>query len=168
MQVDLSGGKLKEIIKYKYEEIIELNISYNGLEELPEWINQCVNLQKLYCHCNELESLSQQLPNSLQELHCSYNQLNSLPEQLPNSLQEFYCYNNQLKSLPMSLLNCRHLNGINYHNNQIENIHPAINRLINRIKYKDSTIYNDSQSVHDSNVQESIRKSIINILKDLK
>jgi hypothetical protein len=58
----------------------------------------------------------------------------------------------------MSILNCRFLTAINYTNNQIENIHPAITRFLNR------TVYNDRQSVHNGNVQESVRQSILNIL----
>jgi Leucine-rich repeat (LRR) protein len=173
MRVNLSYRRLGKITKYKYEEIIELNISHNELIELPEWINQCVNLQILFCNNNQLNSLpdplaggsAAQLPNSLQELWCFNNQLKSLPAQLPNTLKILYCWNNQIKSLPISLLNCRNLNDIIYHDNPIENIHPAINRLINRTKNRYLTVYNDNQSVHNGNVQESIKTSIMNILK---
>ena len=51
---DLSYGLLKEINKYKYEDIIRLNISYNNLKELPEWINKCINLQSLRCNSNNI------------------------------------------------------------------------------------------------------------------
>jgi Leucine-rich repeat (LRR) protein len=206
MKVDLSNGHLDEIKNYKLEDITELDISYNKLKQLPEWINNCVNLQILYCYNNQLTSLleslqnslrelycwnnqltllPENLPNSLQKLYCSGNQLTrlpeslptslqilscshnhliSLPESLPSSLQKLYCYNNQLASLPISILNCRFLIEIHYRNNPIENIHPAITRFINGIKNREMTVYNDRQSVHNGNVQESVRQSIINIL----
>jgi Leucine-rich repeat (LRR) protein len=227
MKVDLSNGHLDEIKNYKLKYIIELNLSGNKLKELPEWIDKCVNLQRLYCshnqlallpeslpnslqilycrnnqltslpeslstnlqelYCsnNQLTSLPESLPNTLQKLDCSNNQLISLPERLPTTLQKLYCgnnqltslpesfpnslqildcWNNQLISLPISILNCRFLIAIYYDNNEIENIHPAIIRFLNRIKNRNMTVYNDRQSVHNGNVQASIRQSIINIL----
>jgi Leucine-rich repeat (LRR) protein len=206
MKVDLSHGDLEEIKNYELEDIIELDISWNNLKQLPEWINSCINLQeldcynnqltslpeslptslqsldcsqnqlislpenipfslqKLYCYNNKLILLPETLPNSLQRLNCSYNQLTLLPESLPNSLKILYCGSNQLTSLPISILNCRFLTEINYGSNPIENIHPAITRFINRTKNRNMTVYNDRQSVHNSNIQESVRQSIINIL----
>jgi Leucine-rich repeat (LRR) protein len=160
-----------------------LYCSNNQLTRLPE--NLPTSLQILDCFSNRLTLLSKSLPNSLQILNCSYNQLTLLPESLPNSLQSLHCYNNQLTrlpeslpttlqylycsnnqliSLPMSILNCRFLTKIYYGNNPIENIHPAITRFINRTKNNNMTVYNDRQSVHNGNVQESVRQSIINIL----
>jgi hypothetical protein len=66
--------------------------------------------------------------------------------------------------LPMSILNCRSLTAMNYNDNQIENIHPTITRFINRTKHRGITVYNDRQSVHNGNIQVSVRQSIINIL----
>jgi Leucine-rich repeat (LRR) protein len=155
----------------------------NQLMSLPE--NLPTSLQHLYCGHNQLTSLPESLPTSLQILHCSYNQLTSLPksllislqylycsdnqltslpESLPNSLQYLDCSYNQLTSLPMSILNCRFLTVINYSNNQTETIHPAITRFLNRTKNRNITVYNDRQSVHNGNVQESVRQSILNIL----
>jgi Leucine-rich repeat (LRR) protein len=144
----------------------------NSLQKLYCWNNQLTSLPKnlpttlqiLDCFGNRLTLLSESLPNSLQILDCSDNQVTRLPESLPTSLQKLYCYNNQLTSLPMSILNCRFLTLMNYNNNQMENIHPMITRFLNRIKNRNMTVYNDRQSVHNGNVQESIKQSIINIL----
>ena len=51
-------------------------------------------------------------------------------------------------------------------NNPIDYIHPTIKRFLNRQKNNKMQVYTDRESVHNSNVQESIRESIINILKD--
>jgi hypothetical protein len=93
-------------------------------------------------------------------MHISY------PEHLPYNLQVLRCDNNLIRYLPISLLECRNLRNFYCYNNPIDNIHPAIIRLINGTKNRELGIYNDTQSVHNSNVQESIKKSIMNILKD--
>jgi Leucine-rich repeat (LRR) protein len=128
-----------------------LNCSDNQLISLPK--NLPPSLQMLDCSYNQLILLPESLPNSLQILYCGNNQLTLLPESFPSSLQILYCYNNQLTSLPMSILNCRSLISINYNDNEIENIHPAITRFLNRTKNRNMTIYNDRQSVHNGNIQ---------------
>jgi Leucine-rich repeat (LRR) protein len=139
-----------------------LYCSGNQLTSLPESFPN--SLRKLYCSDNQLISLPESLPSTLQILYCGNNQLTSLPESFPNSLQTLSCYYNQLTSLPMSILNCRFLTAMDHSNNQIENIHPAIRRFINRTKNRNMTVYNDRQSVHNGNVQASVRQSILNIL----
>lgn len=78
-----------------------MNISNQGLTSL-ESIN-LTGVTVLYCHNNQLNSLPENLPDTLQELYCSFNQLTSLPEHLPNSLHTLFCGYNQLTSLPNSL-----------------------------------------------------------------
>jgi Leucine-rich repeat (LRR) protein len=134
----------------------------NQLRSLPESLP--TTLESLYCSHNQLTLLPESLPTSLQSLYCSHNQLTSLPESLPTTLQKLYCSNNQLTSLPMSILNCRFLTEIDKSSNPIENIHPAITRFLNRTKNRNMTVYNDRQSVHNGNIQASVRQSIINIL----
>jgi Leucine-rich repeat (LRR) protein len=185
MIVDLSNRKIHNIKNYKLNEIIQLDISLNELKELPKWIEFCINLRRLDCNNNKLTQLSEHLPVSLQGLNCYNNQLTQLPEHSLNSLQYLdcrnnqltrlpkclsvslqwlYCQNNQLTELPTSLINCKNLTYICYDINPIENIHPTILRFINRQKDRQTRVYNDRQSVHNGNVQESVRQSIINIL----
>jgi Leucine-rich repeat (LRR) protein len=119
----------------------ELDFSGNQLIQLPK--NLPVTLHELYCKNNQLTLLPVSLPSSLQWLDCSYNQLTLLPESLPSSLQWLDCSYNQLTSLPISILDCRSLIEINYNDNEIENIHPAITRFINRIQNRNrQSVYN--------------------------
>jgi Leucine-rich repeat (LRR) protein len=154
--------------------------SLNGIENL-------VNLTKLYCNNNQLTSLNgiENLVN-LTTLDCSSNQLTSLNgiENLVNLIR-LYCSNNQLTSLNgienlinLTELKCSDnqltsLNGIEnlvnltkllYKNNLINHIPPNIVRRLNRFK-NGQNVYNDGQNVHNHNIQESIRKSVNNILK---
>ncbi len=64
-----------------HDKIIELFCYYNQLTELPNTIDQLINLQTLVCSSNQLTELPNtigQLTN-LQKLHCLSNQLTELP-----------------------------------------------------------------------------------------
>ncbi len=64
--------------------VIELNITYNKLTEIPLKTFKLITLHKF---------------------ECSFNQLVSLPKEIGQliNLQEFYCYNNKLTSLPKEI-----------------------------------------------------------------
>jgi Leucine-rich repeat (LRR) protein len=137
----------KYIFDDKQVNIIYLDCSENQLKEIPKEIGNLINLQKF---------------------NCFHNQLNELPKEIGNliNLQYFYCYDNQLKDLPIEIINCRNLRYFNYHNNEII-MNPIIQRFINRMNnIKNHNLYNDGQNVHTSSVQQSIKESIINLLKD--
>jgi len=53
-----------------------------------------------------------------------------------------------------------------YSNNPIEYIPPNLRRYIDRRLLNHQNLYNDSQSVHNSSIQESFRKSLNNLLRD--
>jgi Leucine-rich repeat (LRR) protein len=120
------------------------------------------NLQRLSCYNNKLTTLGElNLPN-LQTLGCYNNKLTTLGEiNLPN-LQRLYCNNNNLTSLPLWLINTR-LTIIKYENNAIDNLPLTLIRFINRIQQgniNDLHVYNDSQNIHNSSIQLTVRDSI--------
>ncbi len=135
-----------------------------------EPLSNCVNLQVLYCCINQITSL-EPLSNcvNLQVLSCWNNQITSL-EPLSNcvNLQVLYCRNNQLTSLE-PLIYLRRLNDINYVGNPIEIPTMQIQRMLNRIDTnRNSSIYNDNQNVHDTEIQRTICESVQSLLKDPK
>jgi hypothetical protein len=73
------------------------------------------------------------------------------------------CYYNKLTSLN-GIENLVHLTECHYYHNLINHIPPNLLRRLNRIQ-NGQNIYGDSQNVHNHNIQESIRKSINNILQ---
>jgi len=104
-------------------------------------------------------------PN-LQNLYCSHNQLIQLPKNMnfPN-LQRLYCHCNKLTSLPLCILNFIHLQEISYENNEIE-LSPQITRFIHRMQNKNLnslSVNNDTQNIHNTNIQVSVKDSINNI-----
>jgi len=79
----------------------------------------------------------------------------------PN-LERLWCENNNLTHLPLWLMNCRYLEYLDYHNNEIV-LSPQMTRFINRLKQgnlKSLSIYNDGQNIHNSNIQLSVKESI--------
>jgi Leucine-rich repeat (LRR) protein len=135
----------------------------NKLNSLPEHMN-LPNLQVFYCFANEITLLPENMnfPN-LQRFDCSGNKLTSLPENMnfPN-LQSFCCYRNKLTSIPVCIMNWRRLSYIDYSSNEIE-FSPQIARFISSIRpYSVSKInvYGDTQNVHNTSIQCSVRDSI--------
>ena len=133
-------------------------ISLNGIENL-------VNLTTLYCDDNHLTSLNE-IENliNLTTLNCHSNHLTSLNgiENLGN-LTKLNCHSNQLTSLN-EIENLVNLTLLQYHNNIINHIPPNLVRRLN-ILTNGQNVYNDGQNVHNHNIQESIKKSVNNILK---
>ena len=138
----------------------KLYCSSNQLTTLGEL--NLPNLQELYCYNNQLTTLGELNLPHLKELSCSNNKLTTLGTlNLPN-LQELECYNNNLTTLPLTLMHTR-LNYISYYNNEIDNLPLPLIRFINRIEQGNLNrinIYNDSQNIHNSSIQLTVKESI--------
>jgi hypothetical protein len=87
-------------------------------------------------------------------------------------LRELWIYGNQIKEIPLEICHLIQLEYFSYHNNPIENLlNPIIQRFINRIENRNKQIknvYNDSQNVHSSSIQQSVKSSIYNLMKEVK
>ena len=145
-----------------------LYLSNNQLTEIPIEIWQLTRLSTLYLSNNQLTELPDEIRHltQLSELDLSYNQLLNFPENIffPN-LKEFICDNNNLTSLPLFILRCNQLRQLDYHDNPIE-LSPQIARFLDRYETRKKNkliVYEDTQNVHDSNIQTSVRDSINNI-----
>jgi hypothetical protein len=78
---------------------------------------------------------------------------------------DFCC--NSITYMPLEFTNLRNLTYFSYNSNPIENIlNPIIYRFVTNRHNKTNnyTIYNDSQNVHSSSIQSSIRDSIFNLM----
>lgn len=82
-----------------------MDVSYNNLETLPDWLSGCSELRSLFASNNALVSLPDHLfCNEMPYLHTlqlAYNQLQYLPaiqRRLP--VQELFLQNNSLSTLP--------------------------------------------------------------------
>jgi len=147
-----------------------LNCSNNKLIYLPLTIN-LPNLEILYCYGNQLKYLPKNMyfPN-LYYLDCSRNKLRHLPKiiNFPNLNFLDCCFNN-LTQLPLCILNFHHLEYINYDNNPIE-LSPQIARFVQRIQngfINKLNVYSDTQNIHNTTIQLSVKDSINNITSRL-
>jgi internalin A len=100
---------------------LELDLSEQGLTELPESVEQLTQLQRLYLHSNQLTTLPESV-GQLTQLHGLYlhsNQLTTLPESVGQltQLQTLYLSDNQLTTLPESLIALRSLVRLYLHGN---------------------------------------------------
>jgi hypothetical protein len=78
----------------------------------------------------------------------------------------------KIKELPLEITNLRNLDIFMYEDNPIENLlNPIIYRFIQTIGKRGGTIHNlytDTQNVHSSSIQQSIKDSIYNLMKEVK
>lgn len=88
-----------------------IDVSYNLLESLPEWLAGCQELRSLFASNNNIKSLPDHLfCNEMPFLHTvqlAYNHLQHLPmlqRKLP--IQEFFLQNNSLSLLPENFFKC--------------------------------------------------------------
>ena len=73
--------------------------------------------------------------------------------------------NNQLTSIPPEIGQLRYLIRFQFQNNPIDHIPPNIVRLLNRQRTAQG-IYGDTQSVHNSHIQKTIKESIFRLLRE--
>ncbi len=100
-----------------------LDISENGISNLPTDIYKLQKLQTLILNDNFLQSLPEAISklSNLQILRISNNKLSELPENIYQlyNLKELTLSNNKLKYLPTSLSNMTNLEVLNLDNNQL-------------------------------------------------
>ena len=149
------------------KDIKELNLSSNQLTELLSEIGNFARLTHLYLNNNQLTELPGEIGNltQLTYLYLSSNELTQLPSEIGNltRLNVLYLTNNQLTQLPSEIGNLTQLTWLDLHGNPIENtLNPIIQRFLRRIENKTNkkTIYSDTQNVHSSSIQQSVKTSI--------
>ena len=172
---------LKELNEYKdsYKYLVVCVVP-NFTSSLKDIV--CLStLKKLYLHV-ELTSLEgiENFPN-LEEIHCVYCKLTSLKgiEHLTN-LKRLSCRGNELTSLE-DIENLSNLEEIDCRENDITSLNELIflnrltrlfydedkitlpNVLIRRLFRNGANVYNDSQNVHNTHIQKSLKDSIIKL-----
>jgi hypothetical protein len=99
------------------------------------------------------------------------NNITEIPDEigrLTNLIELIVSYN-LITNINTNIINCRSLQLFRYNGNPVENISPSVTRFLrNTIGYsKDDRqleVYDDNQNIHNHIIQESIRKSIMNII----
>ena len=164
--IDLLNKGLTEIPYWLKDrnDIFELDLSYNKITEIK---NLPPNLQYLWLNNNKITEIKN-LPPNLLLLYLFGNHYITEIKNLPSNLQELCLSYNQITRLPFELSLLNRLETLYYCNNPFEYIHPATRRWLRRFERnnENTKVYSDSQNIHNSNIQKSFRKSVVNIMKD--
>ena len=155
-------------------QLTTLLLCNNKLTHLPVEIGQLTQLTTLHLYNNKLTNLPAEIGQltQLTTLHLSLNKLTHLPVEIGQltQLTELILYGNNITQLPVEIGQLAQLTTLYLSNNPIENLlNPIIQRVIQRIENRQrqlngTTIYTDTQNVHSSSIQQSIRDSINNLM----
>jgi Leucine-rich repeat (LRR) protein len=87
-------------------QVLELYLHQRNLQEVPEWVAECVQLEVLDLSGNLLQEWPAFLVDlpALKRLRLSHNQLSSLPDQMPNGLLELDLSHNLFQRFPKAIL----------------------------------------------------------------
>ncbi|XP_065213412.1 protein phosphatase PHLPP-like protein [Planococcus citri] len=104
--VTAAHNKLKSLtVSPAPNHLQHLNVSYNEIEKLPDWVSESNSLKGVNCSHNRLRELPQDIflneDSVLSTLQLSFNQLTTLPQVMRRvPLQQLYLQNNSLITLP--------------------------------------------------------------------
>jgi Leucine-rich repeat (LRR) protein len=122
-----------ELSVEKLKTMLELNLSYGGIDELPVEIGLLPKLESLNLDGNNLATLPKSLRylQNLATLRVKNNQLTEIPAQLGElkNLQYLNLNNNQLTEIPAQLGELKNLQYLNLNNNQLTEIPKSITLL---------------------------------------
>ncbi|XP_053664981.1 protein phosphatase PHLPP-like protein [Anopheles marshallii] len=103
-----------------------MDLSFNCLQELPDWLVGCHQLRTLYANNNQIHTISEHLLNNehatIQTLHLAYNRLSSFPPMVKRKLplQKLYLQCNLIEDLPENFfIACERLTILNVSSNKL-------------------------------------------------
>ena len=150
-----------------------INLSLNQISVIPPEINGLVSLKHISFYNNKISVIPSQICelSTLIMLTFSDNNITEIPDEigrLTNLIELIVSYN-LITNININIINCRSLQLFRYNGNPVENISPSVTRFLrNTIGYskddKQLEVYDDNQNIHNHIIQESIRKSIMNII----
>lgn len=173
----LSFGRNKMTSLQGYEwladiEIANLALDNNKLKNL-NGIAYPKRIKKLNLNENNINDLSGCVfPNGLEELRLSENKIISLANcTFPTSLEVLRLNSNNIRELPVSLTQLHNMRDFAISQN-VEIIPEVVVQWMRRRNRfnrgtRRNNVYNDNQNTHDTNVQQSFRKSLQNLLEDV-
>ncbi len=168
---EIGNCSLLELLDCRFNRMVELNnypllrVLYCQVNELIE-LKDYPSLEFLWASSNRITELGDY--PLIKKMNCSSNSLTRIPEY--TTLIELDCSNNLLTTLP-NIIEWRELQYIEYRGNEIDYIPPNVVRFINRINRNTKNknwmaVFNDSQNVHNHEIQDSIRQSIQKVINE--
>jgi hypothetical protein len=154
----------------KDEKVIKLWIEDKQITSIPPEIGLLQNLSQLLLSENQLTSIPSEIGRlqNLTELTIHNNQLTSIPPEIGQlqNLTELWLYNNQLTSIPPEIGQLKNLKTLLLTDNPLEQIPLNVTRLLQRQRVISRGVYVDTQSVHNSSIQKTLKESILRLLKE--
>jgi Leucine-rich repeat (LRR) protein len=149
------------LINLKFLEIYKTNI-----DVLPDTMGNMINMEELYLNFNKIKSIPDSFSNMKKLVYLDAHDnnicyLGPIFENIPN-LKHINISNNKITMLPTNIIYAKNLMSFKYYNNPIITIQPQVKRFIDLIK-NGGNFVRDTQSIHNSNVQKNLIKSIENI-----
>jgi hypothetical protein len=132
-------------------------------------LSNLTQITDLYCMNNLIEQIDclSNLKN-LVDVNCDHNPIKDISVlcKLQN-IRKISCWSDHNVHIPNDILGCAYLERLAF-NTDTTTPHITVIRLANKLNIhnKKKNLFNDNQNVHDSQIQDSLKKSIINLLKD--
>jgi hypothetical protein len=140
-----------------------LDLSGNLIERI-EGLDNLNNLKILSLSRNRIERIERM--DGLTSLHTLFlynNRIEKIDvvDRLTN-LRRLYLYYNPIKDVPLTIMNFRNLTFLD-----VEcQINPIVKRFLTKNKIRtDTTVYDDAQNVHDSQINQQIRCSLFRLME---
>ena len=126
-----------------------LDIRHNKLDQLPDNINQCVNLKTIKCSHNNLRRLPREigdLSEKLQYFDCSFNNMKRLTTHIVkcSALKILECSHNGLIELPMDIALLSKLEELIVNSNKLAQLPISVSTLaqLQKIKFRNNPLLN--------------------------
>ena len=156
---------LNKYLKDFENDVAKLNLSANSIHKI-DGLDDFIKLKYLDLSHNIIKKIEglENLVN-LTYLNLSHNQITKIEglEKL-NNLKYLGLFSNKIEKIE-NIMHLRRLEKFFHFCNPILYTPPNIQRFLDRMRNREN-IYDNSQSVHDSDVQNSITKSIYNLLSN--
>jgi Leucine-rich repeat (LRR) protein len=136
-ELNLTGQGLTELPKEigKLKNLTKLALDYNQISEIPDSISELKNLAELYLVGNQISKIPDAISElkNLTDLYLGSNQISQIPDSIVGlkNLTELYLSNNQISEIPDAISELKNLTGLYLHSNQISQIPDAIIKLTN-------------------------------------
>lgn len=170
--LDLTGNLIKSIPEciLKLTNLQILNLSYNKIKNIPEGISRLRNLVILGLRDNNIQVIPQAFfeLTYLDNLDIAHNKIREIPELIYRlvNLRVLYVTDNLLTTLPYGIYHLRRLEAVYHDGNPYGFVPQDVIRTIENT-HNINTTYRDSQSVHKNSVQQSLKKSLQNIVAEV-
>ncbi|XP_063972964.1 protein phosphatase PHLPP-like protein isoform X2 [Diachasmimorpha longicaudata] len=164
------NNKLKKLtIEPVPSNLEHLDVSYNCLDALPEWISDLPGLRALFASHNDLTALPDRLlsqPSRLEVLHLPQNRLQALPPpRKPLNIVHLTLQGNALTALPTTFFqNTERLKVLNLSNNRLSELPYTEEAAKNRISPSLEKLYLTGNCLTDAALDALGKLSALRVL----